>query len=162
MSKMWNWYKTYSHKWFDVMWTAAVVVLCFTVLRPYWPVDTASQDTAIFASIATIAGTLLGFSITSISVLIVFLGGDEFDWLRNRPDYEQLFADFKRAVFLFGLTTVAAVIALLINDQGEAFRSMALLGFVLWLSLLSGITLVHAMRILSLAIKAHSMVSKNL
>ena len=162
MNKVWLWYKNYSHSWLDFIWTAAVIVVCFTVLDRYWPVEIASQDRTVYASIATIAGTLLGFAITAISVLIAFWGGEDFEWLRKHPDYARLFGDFKRAVLLFGSTTMLSVVALLISETNEEVRGQVLLGLVLWLSLLSGVTLLHAVRILWLAIRVHSMASRDL
>lgn len=150
------------HSSVDFLGTVAIVVLAFTILRGYWPVEEAARDPVVFASIATIAGTLLGFAVTAISVLIAFLGGDEFEWLRSNPDYDTLFGDFKKATILFGITTILALVSLLlVNDKNTELRAIVLLAVTLWLTLMAGVTLAHALRILWLAIKAHSMAARD-
>ena len=160
MKTVWEGYKDY-HRLIDLLWVTTVVTLSFTVLKDHWPLERAASDTTVYASIATIAGALLGFAITSISVLIAFLGGDEFKWLREDPEYESLFKDFKEAIILFSVTTVVSLVALLLNDKDSETRNFVMLGAALWLALLSSITLMHAMRILWLAIKAHGVASRD-
>lgn len=152
---MWGFYKQ-SHRLIDAIWTTGLTVVVFTIFRSYWPVEAASQDTAVYGAIATIAGALLGFAITAISVQIAFLNGPEFSELRSNPDYIQLFADFKLAIILFGVTTIVALVALLINEKDAQLRGFVMLSLTLWLTFLSGVTMAHALRILWLAIRAHS------
>jgi len=115
----------------------------------------------VYATIATISGALLGFAITSISVQLAFLGGNEFEAVRKNPEYLRLFSDFKWAIFLFGITTLVALVGLMFKNPEEEITGLVLLSTMLWFSILSAAKLAHALRILWLAAGAHGMASRD-
>lgn len=130
---------------------AAALILAWEFDR--LPGGSASRSVTLFATIAGLSGTLLGFGITSIAILIGLFQAPEFGPLRKNDDYGSLFSDYKLAIVLLAATTLFALGA----TAAAAARlcSPIVLGVALGLVGWSSVTMVHAVDILWLAIKTH-------
>lgn len=67
----------------------------------------------IYIVIATIAGTLLGFIITSISIIIAFLDSKKLDLIRDTDHVNDLFNIFFSAIKFLAVTTLIAIFGLI-------------------------------------------------
>ena len=66
----------------------------------------------IYRTTATIGGTLLGFSITSLSLTLSFSLSPRLDLLRNSPHYPALWKTFAQATRYLGGLTISALVCL--------------------------------------------------
>ena len=115
--------------------------------------EEAKKSVALFAAIAGLSGTLLGFAITSMAILIGLFQSPEFGPLRKNENYDSIFADYKFAIVLLAATTLFALAAT-VATAAHVYSSVVLgitLGLVGW----SSVTMAHAVEILWLAIKTH-------
>ena len=130
---------------------AAALILAWEFDR--LPGESAATSVTLFATIAGLSGTLLGFAITSIAILIGLFQAPEFGPLRKNNDYGSLFADYKLAIVLLAATTLFALGATV--AVASRLYSPIVLGVALGLVGWSSVTMVHAVEILWLAIKTH-------
>lgn len=114
----------------------------------------ASRSVTLFATIAGLAGTLLGFAITSLAILIGLFQSREFGPLRKNKQYGAIFTDYKFAIVLLALTTLVALGATV--AASSRVYSPIILGSVVGLVGWSSVTMAHAVEILWLAIKTHA------
>ena len=151
---MWGIYLCY-HRRVDFF----AVLGVFASLTIAWQFDcmggeSAKTSVALFAAIAGLSGTLLGFAITSLALLIGLFQSAEFGPLRKNQDYGSVFADYKLAIVVLAITTLFALGAT-VAAAARLYNSLILaaaLGLVVW----SSITMAHAAEILWLAIKTHT------
>ena len=143
------------HGRIDFLWTGVCTGL---LLSPWvsanWPAREAAVSLTFYATVSAVAGSLLGFSITTAAVLVGLMNGPELRQLRRHQEYGDLFADYRLAVLVLGLTTVGGLVATLLS--AVEISNLPVFGAVLWLALLSCVVLVHTLDILRLAVKAHS------
>ncbi len=114
---------------------------------------------ALFTTVAGLSGTLLGFTVTSMVLLLTLFQSPEFGPLRKCEAFETAFSDYRLAMVLLGTTTLVglgAMIACLAD-----FHSPILLGIVLGMVAWSALTLAHALEILWLAIRTHVKAEQN-
>ena len=116
--------------------------------------ESAKESVTLFATIAGLSGTLLGFAITSIAILIGLLQAPEFGPLRKSDGYGSIFTDYKFAIVLLAATTLFALGATI--AAAAQIHSPIILGVVLGLVGWSSVTMAHAIEILWLAIKTHA------
>ena len=116
--------------------------------------DAAKKSVTLFAAIAGLAGTLLGFAITSLAILIGLFQSPEFGPLRKNDNYGSLFDDYKFAILLLATTTLFALGATV--AAAAHIYSPIILGATLGLVGWSSVTMAHAVEILWLAIKTHA------
>ena len=114
----------------------------------------ATRSGTLFATIAGLSGTLLGFAITSIAILIGLFQAPEFGPLRKSDNYGSIFTDYKFAIVLLAATTLFALAATV--AAAARVYSPIILGVALGLVGWSSVTMAHAVEILWLAIKTHS------
>ena len=149
-------WKAYLHHHRTVDFSA--VCLLSAVLIGAWELDrlageSAAKSVTLYAAIAGLSGTLLGFAITSMAILIGLFQSPEFGPLRRNTDYGALFKDYKLAIVLLAITTlfaIGATVATVAKIYTPVILGVAL-GLVGW----SSLTMAHAMEILWLAIKTH-------
>ncbi len=75
---------------------------------------------SLYTIIATIAGTLLGFIITSISIIVAFTESDKLEILRESDHYTTLFNIYFNTIKILAITTIVAVIGI-IDNSGNIF-----------------------------------------
>ena len=114
----------------------------------------AATSVILFATVAGLSGTLLGFAITSIAILIGLFQSPEFGPLRKGEDYAAIFSDYKLAIALLAATTLFSLGATI--AAAAQIHSSIVLGITLALVAWSSITIAHAVDILWLAIRVHA------
>ena len=145
----------HNHRFIDfaIAFTASVALIVA------WELDLvggepATRNITLFATVAGISGTLLGFAITSIAILIGLFQAPEFGPLRRSDNYGSIFADYKFAIVLLAATTLLALGATF-AAAAHVYSSIILVivfAMVGW----SSVTMAHAGEILWLAIKTHA------
>jgi uncharacterized membrane protein len=99
----------------------------------------------VYGAIATIAGSLLGFVITSVSILLGYVN-THLGPLRNTAHYPTLWNTYKSGIKMLALTTLMAIVAL-IWDRDKSPQRFVMYG-VLVASILSLLRLVRCIWIL--------------
>ncbi len=116
--------------------------------------EKATRSVTLFATIAGLSGTLLGFAITSLALLIGLFQSNEFGPLRRNQDYGSIFTDYKLAIVLLAATTLFALGATI--AAAARVYSTIILAIAIGLTAWSSATMAHAGEILWLAIKTHA------
>ncbi|MBB6497789.1 hypothetical protein [Methanococcus maripaludis] len=68
-----------------------------------------------YSFITTISVTLLGFIITGISILIIFLSEKRFKPIRQNSLHEKIYAVYFRTILYLSILTVLAIVGYLVN-----------------------------------------------
>lgn len=71
----------------------------------------------VYATIAGISGALLGFNITTLSILLTLIDGEGFKPVRENRNYDQLFTIFTNGMLWLGSTVILAVAGMLIDNS---------------------------------------------
>lgn len=71
----------------------------------------------IYPLVATIAGTLLGFVITGVSIIIAFSGSEKLALLRKSPHFKTMFTIYFSTMKLLAITTIIAVSGIVVDDK---------------------------------------------
>ena len=77
------------------------------------------QRGLVYRTLATISGTLLGFSLASASLVLTFVSSDRLALLRRSSHYGSLWKVFFQCIRALGLLTVMSLAAIVI-DRDEA------------------------------------------
>lgn len=72
---------------------------------------------AIYGALASLFGSLLGFSITAMSIVLGFSTSERLALLRSSSHYKALWAVFTSAIRVLGITTVSALIGLIFDRE---------------------------------------------
>ena len=75
---------------------------------------------SIYGTLASIFGSLLGFAITALSVVLGFSSSERLQVLRQSKYYGQLWAVFTSSIRVLGATTIAWLIALFFDRDSKA------------------------------------------
>ena len=79
---------------------------------------TSGNRTVIYATVASVGGVMLGFTITAVSVLIGYSEGARFTLLRRAGQLDTLWTIFFQAIWAFGASTLLALVGLVVNPSG--------------------------------------------
>lgn len=71
----------------------------------------------IYGALASLFGSLLGFSITAMSIILGFTTSGRLALLRSSSHYKDLWAVFTSAIRFLGITTVLALIGLIFDRE---------------------------------------------
>ena len=153
-TKTWTKYQ-HNHRTVDF----ATISIVASALIVIWELDflggdSAAKSVTLFATVAGLSGTLLGFAITSIAILIGLFQAPEFGPLRKGDNYGSIFSDYKLAIVLLAATTLVALGATI--AAAAQIHSSIVLGITLALVGWSSVTIAHAIEILWLAIRIHA------
>lgn len=77
----------------------------------------AGRRTTVYGSVATILGSLLGFVITAVSILVGFSQSPQLEVVRGSRHYRTLWITFTRTIWVLGLATVTALVALVLDHH---------------------------------------------
>ena len=72
---------------------------------------------AIYGTLASLSGSLFGFAITAVSIIISFVDRERFERLRAASSYPQLWEFFMSAIWWLRVSTLSSVVALIL-DRG--------------------------------------------
>ena len=71
----------------------------------------------IYPLIATIGGTLLGFVITGVSIILAFSESEKLRLLKRSKQYKTIFTIYFSTIKYLAITTIIAIIGLVVNDD---------------------------------------------
>lgn len=89
-----------------------------------------SNRSAVYGALASVFGTLLGFVVTAVAILLSFVATDTFALLRQSSHYQTLWRTYTSAIRILAFSTVAAIVALVADTEDSPAR-WALYGAVL-------------------------------
>lgn len=72
---------------------------------------------AIYSVLASLSGTLFGFAITAVSIILSFVNRKRFERLRAASSYPQLWEFFMSAIYWLGILTLASVVGLIVDGD---------------------------------------------
>lgn len=78
---------------------------------------THENRTDIYITTAGIAGTLLGFSITAVSLILTFISADRLAILRGSSAYQSLWKTFFQTIRVLGLLTITSLVCLIVDKD---------------------------------------------
>lgn len=67
---------------------------------------------AIYGTLASLFGSMLGFSITAVSIALGYAANEKMAIVRQSKKYNELWEVFKSAIRILGLSTILALIGL--------------------------------------------------
>ena len=116
-------------------------------------IDALMQDNRanIYRTTATIAGSLLGFSITATSIVLGFSSNEGLILVRGSAHYPTLWKTFFQTIWCLGGLTVTALICLIWNKDSDSV-SWLIIPFLLFVGL-SIVRIVRTIWILEQLIK---------
>lgn len=86
---------------------------------------------ASYATLAAVAGSLLGFILTAVSIIAAFGQTPRFDTIRNSPVYQDIFDVYIHTTHLLAVTTVWAMVALVLDTDETRYWAVSLVSFAL-------------------------------
>lgn len=82
----------------------------------------AGNRVSIYATIASVAGVLLGFSITAVSILITIVDSPKFRLVRDSGHVAEIWDIFFQAIWAFGMATILAIVGLFFDRESDPNR----------------------------------------
>ena len=107
---------------------AVVIGLAFAVwdakLGGYHLVDATLKNnrSAIYGALAAICGSLLGFTITAVSIILGYANNERMAIVQKSKHYPKLWRVFVSAIRALGLATVFTLIGLVLDRDGSPDR----------------------------------------
>lgn len=97
------------------------------------------QRSAVYGTLATLDGALLGFVIATTAIVLAFAPSDQFEILRESVHYQTLWRTFTSTIRALALATAVAIVALLVDRDGNTNT--------LLMVLCAGTTVLAALRV---------------
>lgn len=109
----------------------------------------------LYAVIAPIAGSLLGFVITGISILLAFGDTGRLVYLKKSPHYKEVYRVYLSTIKYLGILTIVSITALIFNST--IFWRIPLFCIILWGVIISGLRLYRCFWVLHHIVKLAGM-----
>jgi len=93
---------------------AAIVMECILDSSPLMSLINGIRQ-SFYSVIASVAGSLLGFTIAAISIAIVFIQSPRLDLVRKSQHYPTIYKTYLVAIKYLAFTTAIAIICLLVE-----------------------------------------------
>lgn len=106
---------------------------------------------AIYSAFASIFGSLLGFVITSISIVLVVAGDSRFALVRGSAHYRTLWDVFTSSVRALAVATIAALFGLIVDRDDAPWRSVQIV--VVGTAVLASLRVFRCIWVLELIVK---------
>jgi len=74
---------------------------------------------AVYGAFATIFGSLLGFVITAVSIVLGFSTSERLGIVRNSKHYPALWASFTHTIKVLGIATILSLVALICDRDSN-------------------------------------------
>ncbi len=85
----------------------------------------------LYGTLASVSGSLFGFAIAAISIALGLVKDERFSGLRQASSYPQLWRFFLSAIWWLGVSTLVAILALILdNDAGPNHALAYLMAFL--------------------------------
>ena len=148
-------------------WTAVVITLAFSLWIEWSGSDHVIEKVlkdnrgAVYGTIASILGALLGFVITTLALILTLSSHERLTLLTESPHYQTLWDVFTSTIRWLAIATAVVLLALMVDRESRpvpwiqyaAFGSLTLamfrLGITLWF-------LEHVVRLITKPSKARS------
>lgn len=132
--------KNYQENFLVWEWVFAMLIAAFTAIasefvvgRDYLSDLLTDRRTVLYATVASIGGSLIGFIITALSIVVGLVQGPLFTALRKEPSYRMLFSIFFQTIIALALATGISLVGIII-DRGETTSPWIL--YALWWALI--------------------------
>lgn len=79
---------------------------------------------AIYGTLASICGSLLGFTITAVSIILGYSTHERMEIVRNSGHYKTFWKIFTSAIRALGLATLVALSALVVDRDASPVRGL--------------------------------------
>lgn len=106
---------------------------------------------ALYVAVASIAGALLGFTVTTVSIILVFAESPRLHLVRESRHYETVFSVFFSAIKYLALATAWALVALLWDR--ETSPKVGVSYFALWTVVIAAFRLYRCVWVLENVIR---------
>ncbi len=88
-----------------------------------------NNRTAVYETLATIAGSLLGFVITVLSIIIGYSTNVKFDFLKQTDHYKTLWAVLMKTIWALSLATGYMIIGLVFDHDNSTHDIILCISF---------------------------------
>jgi hypothetical protein len=82
---------------------------------------------AVYGTMASIFGSLLGFVITATSIVLGFSVSDKLTVLRSSTEYPKLWKTFSSTIWALGVTALVSLVCLLLDKDKHPFPVLTLI-----------------------------------
>ena len=109
------------------------------------------EQVAIYSTLATINGALLGFMITATSIIFGYISDDKFAHIRKSRHYDTLWKSLKSTIFVLTVATLISILGILFDRPQHS--NFFIKDATLFISVLGIIRLARALYILKLLLQ---------
>lgn len=127
----------YKGKFLFVDFVLSIIIICifigiieFRVGRESLLLTLQNNRSSIYSTVAAINGSLLGFLLSSVAIVLAFVQTDNFQLLRDSPHYGTIFETYFQAITWLGVGLISSFLALLFDV--DANPRVWISYFVLW------------------------------
>lgn len=129
----------------------ALIIIFF--VRSFWSYEAiiswiSANKKEVYSLIASIGGTLLGFVITGISIIIAFSESEKLKLLRKSKVYNTIFDIYFSTIRYLAVTTIIPIIGLVVNE-GEIY----ILYLLIWSIIISSLRIWRCIWVLENIVK---------
>lgn len=148
--KLWNLYQRHFLRC-DFIASIAAIIIAAAIMEYGFHVSPLAMlmsgiRQSLYTVIASLAGSLLGFTIAAISIAIAFIQSPRLEIVRKSRHYPTIYRTYLAAIKYLAFTTAAAIICLLI--ERDATPKIWLTYTCLWGVLVSALALFRSVWIL--------------
>lgn len=143
--------KTYNRNFLkaELLISVAFSILFILVIKYFWSYEIigewiSANRKEIYPLIATIGGTLLGFVITGVSIIIAFSESEKLRLLKQSKQYKTIFEIYFSTIRYLAITTMLPILGMIINDG----LSVYILYFLIWSVIISSFRMWRCLWIL--------------
>lgn len=132
-----------------------VSLLAIYTIQSHWSQTDASNwitsnKSQLYSLLANVSGTLLGFIITGISIILAFAESQKLKLLRESTQYKTIFMVYFSAIKYLALTTIMTILGLVIDNSTV---EIYLLYLIIWLVVISSLRIWRCLWILKEIVK---------
>jgi hypothetical protein len=123
MKRLVNWWKV--NFLFAEFWLSVVVAVAFTLWATVGGgsahIDTLLKGSkgTVYATLASIFGSLLGFTITAVSIVLSFSANEKLGLVRNSAHYPTIWRTFIASIRALGVATLASLVGLVLDRDNS-------------------------------------------
>jgi hypothetical protein len=127
-----------------------ISLIVIAIIQIYWSKPELynwinSNKSGLYSLLASISGTLLGFIITGISVILAFSESQKLRRLKESTQYKTIFVVYFNTIKYLAFTTIVAILGFVVNNRSVDFY---LLYVLIWLLIISSLRIWRCLWIL--------------
>jgi hypothetical protein len=102
---------------------ALLIILWSEIIdRGYFLNSILTSRTDLYGTLSTIQGSLLGFSITAVSIIIGYASNPKLEIVKKSKHYPDLWNVFKSAMIILTISTVLSLVGLIFDRENRTFN----------------------------------------